>query len=690
YSSLTVLKDYSFDTLKMDMRFLRPFNEKSKSIMRSVITMATEIGMKTLAEGVETQEQFDFLKECGCGFIQGYYYGKPEPIDDMFRHIEEKGIAIGRRKWRHFYETAGFAARYTESPLEIIEDDGKNFKTLFMNDSYKKQIFETDFCLEEIDRKIYQTASPLLEKYRAFADQIEKSGEEESFYYTSNGMYLKLTAQSIAECDGHHIIKASITNISLDAHRQDTERLDSKARQLNLLFETVLLVNLSENRVTPIFGGFKYLNKNVKDGNLQAGIKTIENDIVYPTEHSRCHAFLCSEDLKERVEKTGCGYISDVFRTKQSDGNYKWKEFFIMMIPGTGGNEYLFCSKNHTPRPELSAKTEGRGQDERVFTNSGNSSLQADRSRESVTAGNDNAVTGNILGIEPSITSFSKYGDEFDFKSIWQNLMWNSRMKVFWKDRDCRFIGVSKSFMDYFGFESDQQVLGRTDDELKLHVDNESFNRVEQNVLTKGEKAYNIFGNVIVNGNIRKISYDLIPLYLKEHIVGIIGVFRDSDEEQKMIESLIGRTREDTVTELLNAHAFIDGLIDYAFKYNEDGSDYGIIVINNLRFDRILQSYGRDFGDKVLKRMARTISESVDNKCLVARPKQSIFAIMTRVEDPAYFAKMADTVRENILKLKEIDGNKITMKIRVASRIRSETSVADERFYDKILREVLH
>ncbi|MBR6159995.1 MAG: EAL domain-containing protein, partial [Lachnospiraceae bacterium] len=218
YSSLTVLKDYSFDTLKMDMRFLRPFNEKSKSIMRSVITMAKEIGMKTLAEGVETQEQFDFLKECGCGFIQGYYYGKPEPIDDMFRHIEEKGIAIGRRKWRHFYETAGFAARYTESPLEIIEDDGKNFKTLFMNDSYKKQIFETDFRLEEIDRKIYQTASPLLEKYRAFADQIEKSGEEESFYYTSNGMYLKLTAQSIAECDGHHIIKASITNISLDAH----------------------------------------------------------------------------------------------------------------------------------------------------------------------------------------------------------------------------------------------------------------------------------------------------------------------------------------------------------------------------------------------------------------------------------------------------------------------------------------
>ena len=75
YSSLTLLKDYDFDLLKMDMRFLSNFNEKSRNILRSTITMAKDLGIKTLAEGVETEEHFEFLKSIGCGKIQGYYFG---------------------------------------------------------------------------------------------------------------------------------------------------------------------------------------------------------------------------------------------------------------------------------------------------------------------------------------------------------------------------------------------------------------------------------------------------------------------------------------------------------------------------------------------------------------------------------------------------------------------------------------
>ena len=52
YSSLNLLKDFSFDVLKMDMKFLSSFNVKSKSIMRSVVNMAKDIGIMTLAEGV--------------------------------------------------------------------------------------------------------------------------------------------------------------------------------------------------------------------------------------------------------------------------------------------------------------------------------------------------------------------------------------------------------------------------------------------------------------------------------------------------------------------------------------------------------------------------------------------------------------------------------------------------------------
>lgn len=73
YSSLNILKDYTVDLIKLDMGFLRSFTEKSRDIIRSVIDMAKELGIKTLAEGVETQEHAEFLASIGCGRQQGYY-----------------------------------------------------------------------------------------------------------------------------------------------------------------------------------------------------------------------------------------------------------------------------------------------------------------------------------------------------------------------------------------------------------------------------------------------------------------------------------------------------------------------------------------------------------------------------------------------------------------------------------------
>ena len=80
YSSLNVLKDYQFNVLKIDMVFLRGFegNPKSKSILKSIVDLAHQLGMITLCEGVETQEQFEFLASIGCDRAQGYFFGKPD------------------------------------------------------------------------------------------------------------------------------------------------------------------------------------------------------------------------------------------------------------------------------------------------------------------------------------------------------------------------------------------------------------------------------------------------------------------------------------------------------------------------------------------------------------------------------------------------------------------------------------
>ena len=96
YSSFNVLKDYEFDVLKLDMAFLKGFNgnEKAKSLIKAVIAMADNIGMKTLCEGVETAEQAAFLEEASCGRLQGYLYGKPLSYDELLERIQKGELVI--------------------------------------------------------------------------------------------------------------------------------------------------------------------------------------------------------------------------------------------------------------------------------------------------------------------------------------------------------------------------------------------------------------------------------------------------------------------------------------------------------------------------------------------------------------------------------------------------------------------
>ena len=96
YSSFNTLKDYSFDVLKLDMEFLKGFetNEKSKPLISSVINTADKVGMRTLAEGVETPEQADFLESIGCEKLQGYLISRPIDFDTLYAQIHNGKFVI--------------------------------------------------------------------------------------------------------------------------------------------------------------------------------------------------------------------------------------------------------------------------------------------------------------------------------------------------------------------------------------------------------------------------------------------------------------------------------------------------------------------------------------------------------------------------------------------------------------------
>lgn len=83
YSSLSYLKDFPMDYLKIDRSFITHLshNNVDKKIVMAIIAMAHALQLKVVAEGVETQEQFDILQEIDCDIIQGYFFSKPLPVE---------------------------------------------------------------------------------------------------------------------------------------------------------------------------------------------------------------------------------------------------------------------------------------------------------------------------------------------------------------------------------------------------------------------------------------------------------------------------------------------------------------------------------------------------------------------------------------------------------------------------------
>ena len=91
YSNLSYLKHYTIDALKIDRSFVRDIaiDENDAAIVTAIIAMADSLNMHVVAEGVESREQIDFLKQRGCKQYQGFYFSKPPPALEIAEKLKQ-------------------------------------------------------------------------------------------------------------------------------------------------------------------------------------------------------------------------------------------------------------------------------------------------------------------------------------------------------------------------------------------------------------------------------------------------------------------------------------------------------------------------------------------------------------------------------------------------------------------------
>ena len=177
YSSLDVLRHIHFDLIKFDMRFMDNFDEgdENKIILTELMNMAIGLGTDTVCEGVETAEQVEFLKEIGCTRIQGYYYGKPIPFEEVVSKVKsgsyleyenpeesEYYTSIGHI---NLYDITSLASENDENdeslsqyfntlPMSIMEVNGMKVRFNRCNRSYRDfmtRYMGVEYSTEEID-----------------------------------------------------------------------------------------------------------------------------------------------------------------------------------------------------------------------------------------------------------------------------------------------------------------------------------------------------------------------------------------------------------------------------------------------------------------------------------------------------------------------------------------------------------
>ena len=224
-------------------------------------------------------------------------------------------------------------------------------------------------------------------------------------------------------------------------------------------------------------------------------------------------------------------------------------------------------------------------------------------------------------------------------KELFDSIINISHDCVFWKDKDRRFVGVNQAFLDYYGFESADVLIGKNDEDMGWHTDPEPYKQDELAVLA-GKSTYKVQGKCIIRGEERDIIASKRPLSIGNEIVGLVGSFVDitdvvrrrnkNDGSQVLytIEDLRKYRFFDKIIDEINLAEILDpltGLLSRAYVIRfvqsliAENTPFTFTIIDLDNFKLINDTYGHTAGDKVLTSITKGLVEFTDGFGLAGR-----------------------------------------------------------------------
>ena len=646
YSSLNVLKDYKFDELKLDMAFLRTFNKASSKIIRSSVCLAKELGMHTLAEGVETAEQVAFLRSIGCEKMQGWYFGKPMPYEECRQMFIEENIESETPSEAFLSASAGLIDITVPTPTAIWRTTPGRVDVLQMNEPYAKTLAQIGIRgTEEASRGLNTMTKPLQERFQSFVKHAIDSRMTETMTYVDQGLYMRLKLQTIASVGQTCVHRAEFYNITADktARDKESETLDKALRSILLAYEGVYYIQPALDRGDTIvsMASTGWSAGTFRD--LGATARSFAEDYIHPADRDRFLSFVQTDNIYELAAASERSLAVAVFRVLRSDGSYTWMKLTCLVLHERAGKPFLMLANRNAFAEQagfqefLQLMIESSGFDKHLFDHA-----QSDRTAP-----------------------------------IWAAFLQHTDLKIFWKDKDRRFLGASQAFLDYYGLASIDGVLGKTDEEVGWHIDDHPFQSDEIDVIEKGRVIHGALGQCIIGGMPHNIRASKFPIYENGKIIGLVGYFEDMDDALQREILKRDLSLVDPVTGLMGYRGMIMAGLSYSDNYRLNGEDYTALLIDIPAFDQLHRVLDDSSQARLLKRIATVLTDALPPSGTIAQIGACKFLTLQKgVTDESLHGRI-DQITNDLQSIHEVDGFPCTLYPHYASVHGSEAKSLD-------------
>lgn len=600
YSSLNTLQNYTFDTLKMDMAFMRNFTDKSRRIMKSIVLMAKMLGIHTLAEGAETQEQVDFLRAIGCERIQGYYYARPMPAEECNRWMEENKHQLEPPVEARLLQTLGLVNLLTDAPIALVLYDWKNhprhLRVLVENEAFQNVRATAQMGTADEEENLHS-----MDKIRMAVKDALADCHRGSTTFVRNGQYMKYNITMLADSHGLYAGKAELYNLSQDTQLQVAEKTDMMFRNILSLHSDVAYYDTSSDKVEIIATD----SPSLYQGNRVSFDCWLDSFApVHPDDVENFRQMVRPDNVRQQALSRGHYVYSFFFRRRTINGQYQWQVLEALLLSSREDSDILYAVQDAPIE-----YTEERENFFGAFAHSFGFSLRREKREEPLV---DSLLT--ILGQSTSLCCFLK-------------------------DDQRRFRLVSQGFLRYYGISDEKLILGKTDEEIGWHPDNLPAASLENDVIQHETVYQDVETVCVVRGIPRRILVSKYPVQYANGKRGLLGFFKEIPQADS---AEIPSVSVDLNTGLMTYAAMNKVAQSYFDQYRVYGMDFTAVLIRVSGYSRKKRQLASGTEDSLLRAISPVVQRHIPLDGIISYVEDGYFLFLCKMTETYLDGKMQD------------------------------------------------